>query len=246
MSLTRWPDAQLAKTASGRIRGTYSRAIYLLIEPECFNGGPILWKRLSVLSRSLRSHPSKWRRRCACPPEAADRGCPLSDLPSDLRELYTRVGIACEIAQVVEVEAGNLALAYLTLFVKPGREVTPAETEVFRAVIEDINHKTLGAMFRHLRGVASIDPALLAILDKALEKRNYLTHHFFRTHNFAINSVAGRKTMIEDLESVTAELRLGHQVLSAMTDSVNHLVGHENNLRVVAEKFVNNGKPIDI
>lgn len=50
----------------------------------------------------------------------------MSDVPPDLQELYAQVGIACEIAQVVEVEAGNLALAYLTLFVKPGQEVTPA------------------------------------------------------------------------------------------------------------------------
>jgi hypothetical protein len=167
-------------------------------------------------------------------------------LPPDLQELYAQVGIACEIAQIVEVEAGNLALAYLTLFVKPGQEVTPAETEVFHAVIEDVNRKTLGAMFRHLRGMATIDPALLTIMDKALERRNYLTHHFFRTHNFAIQSAAGRKTMMEDLETVTAELQRGHQVLSAMTDTVNHLAGHGKNLGAVVETFVKSGKRIDI
>jgi hypothetical protein len=170
----------------------------------------------------------------------------LSDLPPDLYELYAQVGIASEIAQVLEVEAGNLALAYLTLFVKPGQQVTPAETDVFRAVIEDVNRKTLGTMFRHLRGIATINPALLAIMDKALERRNYLTHHFFRTHNFAIQSAAGRAVMMKDLEGVTADLRHGHQVLSAMTDSLNQFAGHGKDLNVVVEKFVRRGKRIDI
>ena len=171
---------------------------------------------------------------------------PLSDLPPDLQELYAQVGIACEIAQLVEVEAGNLALAYLTLSLKPGQEVTPVETEVFRAVIEDVNRKTLGAMFRHLRGMTTFDPVLLAIMDKALERRNYLTHHFFRTHNFAIQSARGRVTMMKDLESVMDDLRRGHQSLSAMTDSVNQLAGHGKDLNAIVEKFVQRGKRIDI
>jgi hypothetical protein len=170
----------------------------------------------------------------------------LSDLPSDLHELYAQVGIAAECAQVLEVEAGNLAIAYLTLFVKPGQEVSPAETAVYRAVIEDVNRKTLGAMFRHIRGMATIDPALVAIMDKALERRNYLTHHFFRTHNFAIQGAAGRATMLEDIECVSTDLRRGHQVLSAMTDSINQIGGHGKNPNAVVEKLVQRGKRIDI
>jgi hypothetical protein len=153
----------------------------------------------------------------------------LSDLPSDLHELYAQVGIAAECAQVLEVEAGNLAIAYLTLFVKPGQEVSPAETAVYRAVIEDVNRKTLGAMFRHIRGMATIDPALVAIMD-----------------NFAIQGAAGRATMLEDIECVSTDLRRGHQVLSAMTDSINQIGGHGKNPNAVVEKLVQRGKRIDI
>ena len=170
----------------------------------------------------------------------------MSDLAPDLQELYTQVGIACEITQVLEVEAGNLALAYLTFFMKPGQDVTAVETDVFRAVIEDVNRKTLGAMFRHLRGIATIDATLLEIMDKALERRNYLTHHFFRTHNFAIQSIEGRAAMMKDLETVSADLKRGHQLLSAMTDSINQLAGHGKDLNATVEKFVRRGKRIDI
>jgi hypothetical protein len=92
---------------------------------------------------------------------------PVEELPKDLQELYAQVGIASEIAQVLELEAGNLALAYLAMFVEP-EKVTSEETEVFRALIDDVNRKTLGAMFKHIRKMATIDKELLDIMDKAL------------------------------------------------------------------------------
>ena len=51
---------------------------------------------------------------------------------------------------------------------------------------------------------------------------------------------------MEDLESVMADLRRGHQLLSVMTDSVNHLAGHGKDVSAVVEKFVKRGKRIDI
>lgn len=168
-----------------------------------------------------------------------------ADLPADLYDLYAQFGIAAETAQVLEVEAGNLALAYLAIFVKPG-EVSAQETEVFRAVIDDLNRKTLGAMFRHIRKIAQIDPALLAIMDKALERRNYLIHHFFRTHNFAIQSSSGRATMLRELNQISADLRHGLQILGAMTGTLNQLVGQGKDLNTIVEKLVERGKSIDI
>jgi hypothetical protein len=34
--------------------------------------------------------------------------------------------------------------------------------------------------------------------DDALERRNYLMHHFFRTHNFALFGEDGRKTIMAE------------------------------------------------
>lgn len=169
----------------------------------------------------------------------------MSELPSDLYELYAQYGMAAETAQVFEVETGNYALAYLAMFVKPG-EVTREETEIFRAVIDDLNRKTLGAMLRHVKSTAKIDSALIEILDKALDRRNYLTHHFFRKHNFAIQSVSGRISMLEDLQQVNSDLRRGLDLMNAMTDSLNQIAGHGKNLAEVVKDFVERGKRIDI
>ena len=38
----------------------------------------------------------------------------MTEIPDDLRELYFEFGRAAEMAQVMEVEAGNLALAFVT------------------------------------------------------------------------------------------------------------------------------------
>jgi hypothetical protein len=166
-------------------------------------------------------------------------------MPPDLYDLYARFGIASEAAQVLEVEAGNLALAYLALVVDPSK-VTPAQTEVFQAVINDLNRKTLGTMFRHLKDFSKIDSAITDILDKALERRNYLTHNFFRTHNFAIQSEQGRAAMAEELDQILSDLQKGHDMLNAMTNSTLAVGGHETDMRGVVDKFVQRGTRIDI
>lgn len=169
----------------------------------------------------------------------------MDDMPADLKELYAQYGMAAETAQVLEVEVGNYALAYLAMFVTPG-DVSPEETDVFRAVLKDLNRKTLGAMLRQLKGMATISPDIIEILDKALERRNYLAHRFFPAHNFAIQSPVGRAAMLEDLENVHADLRRGHQYMSAMTDGLNKIAGHGEGLAATVEKFVKRGKRIDI
>lgn len=169
----------------------------------------------------------------------------MIDLPPDLYELYARFGVAAEAAQVLEVGAGNLAIAYLALVVDTAK-VTQTQTEVFRAVINDLNRKTLGAMFRHLKAFSTIDPVIMDVLDKALERRNYLTHNFFRTYNFAIQSEAGRAAMIEELVEILADIQKGHQMLDAMTNSTLALGGHKTDIREVVEKFIQRGKRIDI
>lgn len=169
----------------------------------------------------------------------------MIDLSPDLYDLYARFGIASEAAQVQEMEAGNLAIAYLAVIVDTAK-ITPAETEVLRAVINDLNRKTVGAMFRLLKEFSTIDQAIRDILDKALERRNYLTHRFFRTHNFAIQSEAGRAAMIEELDQILADLQMGHQMLDAMTNSALALRGLRTDISGAVEKFVRRGKRIDL
>ena len=141
----------------------------------------------------------------------------------DLRELYYEFGRAAEMAQVMETEAGNLALVYATMLVDTAK-ITDEQREFFRALLQDVDKRTFGNLFRQLQKMGQVDDSIIAALNDALEKRNYLTHKFFRKHNFAIGSVEGRRTMLAELREIQRSLGLAHATLSAMTGSLSQLL----------------------
>lgn len=100
------------------------------------------------------------------------------DMPEDQYALYAEFGITAEKAQVLETTAGNVALAYVTLFVNTD-EITPELTEIFRSLVDDVNRKTLGALLKTLKTALNLDESIINTVDEGLKQRNYLTHHFF-------------------------------------------------------------------
>jgi hypothetical protein len=153
----------------------------------------------------------------------------------DLRDLYYEFGRAAEMAQVMETEAGNLALVYATMLVDTSK-ITDEQREFFRALLEDVNARTFGNLFRQIQKMGQIDDSIMATVKDALEKRNYLTHRFFRKHNFAIHSVEGRKTMLADLREIQGSLSLAHATLSAMTGSLSQLLAKLFGRKVLSEQ----------
>ena len=123
------------------------------------------------------------------------------DCPDDLKELYFKFGLTAEMAQVMEVEAGNFALTFITAWFDPSK-ITDELREIFRALIDDVNTRTFGNLVRHIRSATQLDDKIIEIVESALEKRNYLIHKFFRSHNFAIHSEEGRKKMRDELDEI--------------------------------------------
>jgi len=107
--------------------------------------------------------------------------------PPDQIELYTAYGIAAEAAQGLEVEAGNVALFFVAFWIGTD-QIDDEKRELFAGLEHDVNQLTLGYMLRQIRRSINFDETIIGIIDEALEKRNYLTHHFFRIHNFSIFS----------------------------------------------------------
>jgi hypothetical protein len=87
-------------------------------------------------------------------------------------------------------------------------------------------------------------------VNDALEKRNYLTHKFFRKHNFAIHSVEGRKTMLAEIREIQESLSLAHTVLSGMTESLSQLLAKLFGRNMLSEQealtLMGEGKRMDI
>jgi len=73
--------------------------------------------------------------------------------------------------------------------------------------------------------MVQLDDNIIATVNDALEKRNYLTHKFFWKHNFAIRSVEGRKIMLAEIREIQESLSLAHTVLTDMTDSLRQVDG---------------------
>lgn len=173
----------------------------------------------------------------------------MSSCPDDLRELYYEFGRAAEMAQLMETEAGNLALVYATMLVDTSK-ITDEQREFFRALVQDVNKRTFGNLFRQIQKLGQIDGSILAAVNDALEKRNYLTHQFFRKHNFAIHSVEGRKTMLAEIREIQGALSLAHTMLSGMTGSLSQLLAKLFGRKVLSEQealaLMAEGKRVDI
>jgi hypothetical protein len=173
----------------------------------------------------------------------------MSSFPDDLRELYFEFGRAAEMAQVMETEAGNLALVYASMLVDTSK-ITDEQSEFFRAIVEDVNKRTFGNLFREIQKLGQIDANILATVNDALERRNYLTHQFFRKHNFAIHSVDGRKAMLAEIREIQGSLSLAHAMLSGMTGSLSQLLAKLFGRNVLSEQeslaLMAGGKRVDI
>ena len=148
----------------------------------------------------------------------------MSEMPPDLRELYFLFGVTAEKAQVMETAAGNAALAYVTLFVDTGN-VTPEMTEWFGQLVDDVNSKTFGILLRIIKNSINIGEDILADIDEALKKRNNVTHHFFRHHNFAIHSEEGRQAMINELKEIGQKFEHAHTLLGGLASGLHQLAG---------------------
>lgn len=146
------------------------------------------------------------------------------DIAPDLYKLYAEYGIAAEKAQVLETEAGNVCLFSVVFFVGTD-DINEEKKEFFKQLVQDVNRRTLGNLLKQIQKIVNFDPEIIELVDGALEKRNYLTHHFFRKHNFAINSEKGRSKMTTELKEIQAHLDKAHASLSSISSLFEQLIG---------------------
>jgi hypothetical protein len=141
----------------------------------------------------------------------------VDEYSETLRLLYLEFGRTAEMAQLMEMEAGNLALSFVSLAFDPSK-ITDDERNLLRTIVDDVNSRTFGNLLKQIRKIGGVSEDIQHIVDEALEKRNYLVHNFFRTHNLRINSEDGRKTMIADLIAIHESLSRAHAVRGGPTN----------------------------
>jgi hypothetical protein len=167
------------------------------------------------------------------------------DMPEDQYALYAECGMAAEKAQVLETEAGNVALSYVALFVNTDT-ISPDETEMYRSVVDDVNRKTLGALLKHIKAQLNFDDTIVDVIDEGVKQRNYLTHHFFRKHNFALFSEDGRKVMVAELKEIQVSLDKAHAMLHVVSELLAKIAGREGIANEEALRLQTRGKMVRI
>ncbi len=132
-------------------------------------------------------------------------------------ELYCKFGLAAEAGQLFETELGTLLLMARGL---SGRWHLAPDVEAGRKLLKEIDSHTLGRLLGRVKDMISFDDHLEAQFQAALNARNRLNHGFFEEHNFRIQTDDGRDLMVEDLETLHAELFEAWQVVSSITKVV--------------------------
>lgn len=164
---------------------------------------------------------------------------------SELEALYAKFGRAAEMAQVMELEAGNLALAYAMIAFDPDN-LTDEEKRILQSVSEDIDRRTFGYLVKFMKKSMNISESIEETVTSALDKRNYLTHRFFRTHNFGIHSDEGRARMSKELSEFHETFVHAHAILHGMTHTLNEAFGNPNISQEYADALLEEGRRVDI
>jgi hypothetical protein len=116
-----------------------------------------------------------------------------------LDDVYKKFGETAEAAQLLETELGNVLLILggfeedLLTGMNPSRAAD---------LVGEIDSSTLGRLLNRLRAKTRLPDGLASLLSEALERRNDLSHSFYRRHNFRRNSDEGRSMMLKDLECI--------------------------------------------
>lgn len=162
-----------------------------------------------------------------------------------LNELYTHFGIASEKAQVLELEAGNVVISFITLFVDT-KSITNEEKKEYKRLIDDVDSKTLGNLLRKIKSIVHFDSTSENIINEALNKRNYLIHRFFKTHNFAIYSENGQNKMINELKEISKHFDTAHNHLQTISRLMAQVAGRDDISIENTKEFIERGKQLKI
>ncbi len=113
-----------------------------------------------------------------------------------IREVYSRYGLAMYMVQVLEHGMVNAAVVMRTL---PSLRSHPNEARwhaAFDHAYETGLARTYGNMLKQLDAISEFPRSLLERLRDAKEDRDVLAHRFFRQHDLAFMNPDGRTTMI--------------------------------------------------
>jgi hypothetical protein len=163
------------------------------------------------------------------------------DLPEpqtgDEKEVYAFYGLASYNAQVAE--RGLMQLALLLRL----QRIPNATRSTYNQEYEALSRRSFGQILTELAGDETLASELRALLQKALNLRNHLTHHFFWDFAEEWFSQEGRLLMIQKLREAAALFSdVGDEVGRLVDELGTNLgIGHDAVLRMY-ERLLNEAR----
>lgn len=150
------------------------------------------------------------------------------DFGEHVKEVYARFGLAFYHANVLEHELVNLA-ALVEL-----QQNTPSSREFVEALFEGRFKKVFGQLVREVKALAVFPSELETSLSQALERRNYLAHHYFRERAGELCTHEGRDYMIQELSQMTHLFSDVDSQLSNVSRQIANSLGVTDSMRTKA------------
>lgn len=116
----------------------------------------------------------------------------------DPKEVYAFYGLAGYAAQVLEQ---GLVTWVVALRMAGEQRLT---TIMVERLFDEFEERTFGQLLRIVRERVQVSSDFEGLLEKALQRRNFLVHKFFSTHSADFLSDAGRRVMIKELRDAVA------------------------------------------
>ncbi|HJP93532.1 MAG TPA: hypothetical protein VJ875_16350 [Pyrinomonadaceae bacterium] len=144
-----------------------------------------------------------------------------ADLDESLQMLHTRVGqvnavFACFGSAAQHAQHFEAALAgFLSDYNKLTKQ--GSSTQEFEELDQKLQKKTLGTLLREFSKYVTIqDPNVVGFLEMALEKRNFLMHHFFRQREGKLRLERDRMELLSELTAIDNILDQAATITRAM------------------------------
>jgi hypothetical protein len=123
-----------------------------------------------------------------------------ADAEDHVRTVYAQFGLALYLAQVLEHGLANALVLAELIPRRAGKPIPRNEWEAeFNAFLGQQFEQTLGRLIQGLKRATAVPADLKGLLARALQTRNFLSHHFFRERAEAFMSREGREEMLEEL-----------------------------------------------
>ena len=112
------------------------------------------------------------------------------------KEVCAQFGLAAFLGNALESTLGCILMGRGKI---QGTATTPEQLEALETVL---NKDTLGSLVRKVRAGVQLSEDTERIVVFALQRRNFLIHHFFRELAFDMDSNAGRRKLITELQEI--------------------------------------------